>query len=635
MMIFLRRAGVTIAILLVAAGLFFRATACVKVDDPSLLPAFDAAQALPPPPKPQIEPNPERNLFFGDLHIHTALSADAYTFGVRAMPDDAYVFARGGTIEHGAGYPIRIDRPLDFAAVTDHSETIGIVRASNPDLPLTRRPLRDLLLNGTRFDIQRAWAGSITGIDTAFSRPENGIDVIRSAWKHVIEAAERHNRPGEFTSFIGYEWSSGKNRGHLHRNVIYRGSSAPDLPFSSADSPDPEGLWAALAEQSTQGMVAMSIPHNPNLSNGSAYEPNTFEGGALDANYAERRNRWERVSEILQVKGGSETHPILSTEDEFADFEIHHMRFGFGAGGTAEEELAILKGSYARAALRAGLEFSSERGFNPFRFGVIGSSDSHNASSTPNESSHHGKLPMLDGSAAIRLGTALLLRGSVLPATQWGSGGLAAIWAEENTRASLFDSLYRRETYATSGPRIALRFFGGWSLEDDLAGAEDAVARAYAQGVPMGGDLPARGGASAPRFAVWAGMDPEGAHLDRIQIVKGWVDSNGESHERIYDVAASDERTPAAGSNQVAALPSTVDLSTASYTNSVGATWLGSVWEDPDFDPLAPAFYYARVLEITTPRWSTFDAVRLGVAPPEPSTLQERAVSSAIWYSPN
>lgn len=632
---FLRRSAWVLAVFLIVFGVLFRVTACVRFEDPSLLPAFDAASALPPPDKPTVPANSDRNVFFGDLHIHTALSADAYTFGVRAMPDDAYVFARGGTIEHGAGYPIRIDRPLDFAAVTDHSETIGIVRASDADLPLRRKPLRALLLRGTRFDIQRAWAGSIASLGSSFDRPEGKVDIIRAAWNNVIDAAERHNRPGEFTAFIGYEWSSSKNRGHLHRNIIYRDGNAPDLPFSSSDSPDPEGLWAALAEQSLGGMTAMSIPHNPNLSNGSAYEPNTFDGEALDANYAERRNRWERVSEILQVKGGSETHPLLSTEDEFANFEIHHMRFGFG-GENEEEELAILKGSYARAALRTGLEFDSKAGFNPFRFGVIGSSDSHNASSTPNENAHHGKLPMLDGSAGLRLGEALLLPPGVAPAAEWGSGGLAAIWAEENTRASLFDALHRRETYATSGPRIRVRFFGGWSLQDDWVDAPDAVSKCYAEGVPMGSDLPARASdeSQAPRFAVWAAMDPDGAQLDRIQIVKGWAGANGESHERIYDVAASDGRLAASDTHRVEALGSTVDLATASYTNTLGATRLATVWEDPDFDPTVGAFYYARVLEITTPRWSTYDAVRLGIEPPEPSTLQERAVSSAIWYSP-
>ncbi len=603
-------------------------TACARVEDPLLAEEWDPARAAPPPEKPFVPASRDRNVFFGDLHIHTAFSTDAFTMGVRALPEDAYVFARGGEIGHALGYPIRLSRPLDFAAVTDHSEYMGMVRADPPDVPLVQRSIRERFLEDGRLSLTLAWFQTVTRmIDEGFSPDDpRGNLASRDAWQEVIAAAKRNDRPGIFTTFVAYEWSKGTDGGMLHRNVFYRGDEVPELPVSSIVAPEPEDLWAALEEQRTAGMDVMAIPHNGNLSDGRMYMKKTLAGEPMTREHGERRLRNEPVSEILQVKGSSETHPLLSPTDEFAGFEIHG---DIGTGGEGET-----KGSYARDALRTGLEMAHAEGFNPYRFGVIGSSDGHNASSPVEEGAHHGKLPILDGSPAIRLGRAYLLPRSLNRGGQWNGGGLAAVWAEQNTRDSLFDAMGRRETYATSGTRIVVRFFGGWNLPAELMERADFVAAVDTAGVPMGGALRARPGGAAPGFVVWALMDPEGAHLDRIQIIKGWVDEDGVSHERIFDVAASGGRVPDPASGRMAAVGSTVDVANATWTNTIGAPELRAHWRDPDFDPGAEAFYYARVLEIPTPRWSTYDAVRLGVPAPEPTSLQERAITSAIWYDP-
>jgi len=373
-------------------------------------------------------------------------------------------------------------------------------------------------------------------------------------------------------------------------------------------------------------MDNFAIPHNGNVSGGLMYDSVAFDGEAIDQSYAERRMRNEPVSEIFQVKGASETHPQLSPNDGFANFEILDTILS-GNGRMSEP-----KGSYVRDALRTGIEMAHSESFNPYRFGVIGSSDSHNASSSVEEDNYHGKLPMFDGSAGIRMGQSLRLPERLQVSRRWGAAGLAAVWAVENTREALFDAMRRKETYATSGPRIRVRFFGGWQYARDLIAHHDRVAQAEATGVPMGGTLPDQR-AGSPSFAVWALADPEGANLDRIQIIKGWVDAMGDSHERLYDIALSDEgrRDPVSGT--VSAVGNTVDVTTATYRNTIGARELSSVWSDPDFDPSQPAFYYARVLEIPTPRWTTYDAKQLEISAPEPTTIQERAVTSAIWYS--
>ncbi len=614
-------------------------SACSKVDDPSLYPLFDPAEAEPPPSKALIEYSATRNVFFGDLHVHTGLSYDAYTNGVRTLPEDAYRFMKGGTIEHGIGYPIQLSRSLDFGAVTDHGEYLGVPRYLDKESGGENK-LREVMLTGSPLRITFNFLYTIFSTMSSVEQREKtfGIagmeDVSRAAWQQIIDVAERHNDPGRFTTFIGYEWTSMPNADNLHRNVIYKTDSVPEFPFTSRDSNNPEDLWAALDKQREQGMQMFAIPHNGNVSNGRMYRSVTFNGEALSPDYAEKRLFNEPISEIMQVKGASETHPILSSDDEFADFEIYDQRLA-SDGGFSEP-----KGSYARDALRTGLELSHSEGFNPYKFGVIGSTDSHNSSSPVEENTYHGKLPLIDGTAGLRQGVTLLLPKSQNRGGRWSAMGLAAVWAEENTRASLYDAMRRKETYATSGPRMTLRFFAGWDYDDDLLSRDNAIEQAYAGGVPMGGTLPAIAGVSqaaknrSPVFAVWAAKDPQGANLDRVQIIKGWVDKVGQSHERIYDIAASDDRHFDVGLGKLTPIGNTVDITTGVYTNGIGDVQLATIWRDPDFDPAREAFYYVRVIEIPTPRYSTFDAIALGITPPEPSTIQERAISSAIWYQP-
>lgn len=616
-------------------------TSCGPVDDPSLFPAFDPAAAQPPPTKPSVAHRPTGHLLWGDLHIHTSYSTDAYTLGVKATPADAYVFARGGTIEHGAGYPIRIDRPLDFAAVTDHSEYMGVARVDDSvTLALEERSLRERLLNDGPLSLAYAMVTivrQITGLATYANSPEaRGITL--DAWQLMITTANAHYEPGVFTTLVGYEWTSMPDGQNLHRNVLYRDTNVPDMPFSSLDSGNPEDLWDALDKQRAQGKTMMAIPHNGNVSNGLMYERLQVDGSPMTPEYAAQRMRNEPLSEIMQIKGTSDTHPLLSPEDEFANFEIMSSQLSPTA------DFSEPRGSYSRDALRAGIEFSHTEGFNPYRFGVIGSSDSHNASSSVEENNHHGKLPLMDGTAGLRLGKSIFLPGSLHRSSRWGAAGLAGVWSTENTRESVYDSLARKETFATSGPRISLRFFGSFDYSPDMMQSTELLEQAYARGVPMGGTLSAshrpQSGAldsevgssvTAPVFIAWVAKDPEGANLDRLQIIKGWVDAQGASHEKIFDVSLSDERhTDANGT--VPPVGNTVDVASATYTNSIGTEQLRAFWRDPEFDPVQMAFYYARAIEIPTPRWSTYDANRLGVDAPKPTSLQERAISSAIWY---
>ena len=455
-------------------------------------PVFDPAEAAPPPPKAAVSRKAQRQLFWGDLHIHSGLSFDAYTFGVKATPDEAYIYAKGGAIEHSVGYPIQLSRPLDFAAVTDHAAFLGLPRhAERDDDVRSNDRLRRALNSRNRFKItwhmirvtQREMRANRAARDKHFSKFQ-AEGVSTRAWQQIIDAAERHNQPGVFTAFIGYEWTSMPNDENLHRNVIYRDGRAPDYPFSALDSPNPMDLWAALEEQRRAGLQMLAIPHNANLSNGRMYAKRDFNGEPLTAEYAAVAMKNEPISEILQVKGQSETHPVLSSEDEFANFEIWDQTM------SAEQLPSKPSGSYARDALRTGLEMRHSSGFNPYQFGFIGSSDGHNASAPVEEDKFHGKLPSMDGTPGLRLGTSLLSAASSEVVKKWSAMGLAAVWAKENTRASLFDAMRNRETYATSGPRIRLRFFGGWRYSQQLPNLRQRLILAYARGVPMGGVLP-------------------------------------------------------------------------------------------------------------------------------------------------
>ena len=607
---------------------------CSKIDDPSINNVL-AADYKEFPILDALPYNDNRQLFFGDLHIHTGLSTDAYIMGVRSEPNDVYRFAKGKVIKHGAGYPVQISRPLDFAAVTDHAEYMGQARIAELDVPTNTTPLPELLRNGSRLSITLAWLQSSMQMNiNGFSPDGEAINkaVNKSVWDLTIAAAQTHNQPGLFTAFIGYEWSgdAGDIMAHMHRNVIYRSDDVANIPFSSLDSNRPEDLWGFLQQQNALGKVAMAIPHNSNFSRGNMYATVDSEGKPLTAEYAAMRSRYEPISEILQIKGSSETHPLLSSEDEFANFELLGESLFTGDNGDA-----TVKGSYLRDALRVGMEFSHKEGFNPFKYGVIGSSDSHNANSPSDENNYSGKLPLLDGSAGLRTDEALFLPQGVNPVTRWSSGGLAGVWAQENTRESIFDALQRKETFATSGPRIGVRFFAGWDFSDKNFEYTDVLQQAYATGVPMGSELNSDGAERPLGFLIMAFKDPEGANLDRVQIIKAWVDPQGISHEKVYDVAAADGRSIDSATGTLAPIGNTVDSSNATYQNTIGGSSISSFWSDPDFNSMLEAFYYVRVLEIPTPRWSTFDAVKLGTQPMQPESIQERAITSAIWYVPS
>ena len=628
----LQAGGIVIKLLglVILAALVAAYAILPPIDDPSL--------EGPDLARPVVAETPsadsERRVYWGDLHIHTSLSSDAFTMGVRAVPDDVYRFAKGKTIEHGAGYPVTIVRPLDFAAVTDHAEYLGQARLSGLDVPTTRQRLADLLSNENRLTVTQAWWEIMSLIrENGFKLDLDGVDpaINKSAWEEIVAAAEQHYEPGVFTTFPGWEWSAdaGDVGTHLHRNVIYGGDDLPEIPFSSIDGPTPPDLWAFLRSERENGRRVMAIPHNPNLSEGLAYRITGSSGERITELSPDDRSILEPISEILQIKGSSDTHPLLSSLDEFADFEIA------GTVPGREMTLTSVKGAYARDALRGGISMAHSEGFNPLKFGVIGSSDSHNATSPSDEKGYTGKLPMMDGSAGLRTGAAGIGLDKMTPARQWGSGGLAAVWAPENTREALFGAMQRRETFATSGPRITVSLFGGWAFPDGTATAADVDTLGRAHGVPMGGDLPlAPDGGVAPEFIAVAQRDPLGANLDRIQMIKGWVDADGISHEAIFDLAWSDDRGIEEDTRKLAPLGSTVDPQTATYTNDIGAAQLTAQWRDPHFDAKQEAFYYLRVLEIPTPRWSTYDALQLGIKPMAPVAIQERAISSAIWYQP-
>ncbi|MBA4748910.1 MAG: DUF3604 domain-containing protein [Sphingopyxis sp.] len=586
-------------------------------------------------------------VLWGDTHLHTSNSIDAFGFGVRLDPEAALRFASGEEVTATQGLKAQLDRPLDFLVIADHSDGLGATRRLY-DAP--RLLIRDPQLRKWHDMMHESPEGSLRVTAEIIDRaarndlPEGMRDLAaneegtRSIWKSSAEIVERYNVPGKFTAFHGFEWTSMPGGNNLHRVVMFRDGYAEairTLPFGSQPPLDKvEKLYDYMDryEQVTGGK-ALAIPHNSNLSNGLMFELTGPDGGPMTAAFARRRAAREPIVEVTQIKGDSEAHPFLSPNDEFAGFGVKGWELG-NLPMTATKTPDMFAGEYAREALKRGLAIEARTGVNPYKFGMIGATDSHTALATGDEDNFFGKHSGSEPNAK-RAGAAQNL-GTNEGRFGWHylAGGYAAVWATANTRSAIFDAMLRREVYATTGPRMTVRFFGGWDFSAaDLA--KDWVAAGYARGVPMGGDLKA--GQGAPRFIVSALKDPMGANLDRVQVVKGWYGADGQMNERVYDVIWSDTdtRQPGAG-GKLPPVGNTVDIAKASYTNSIGAPELQTVWTDPDFDPAERAFYYVRVIEIPTPRWVLFDALRYGakLLPGTELVAQERAYTSPIWYRP-
>jgi hypothetical protein len=613
---------------------------------------------------PYIDRDYPENVYWGDTHVHTYLSADAYGLGTRTTPDEAYRFAKGETIRATGGDDVTIRRPLDFLMVADHAANLGVLPAlvggdqrllssekgqelAKVRADLSARPaLRDVLRAKTldEYNAGSAALGKVGG--------DYGIDeeFKREAWQNVVTVAERHNNPGKFTTFAGYEYSPAG----LHRNVLFAGGPTETLKtrlFSKFDSGNPEDLWAFLeAYRETTGSDVISIPHNSNVSRGNMFMSVTYEGKPISPDYARIRSSIEPLMEVTQIKGDSETHPLNSPDDEFADHEpwkvplrwtvpaeaAWRINRAFKSAMDSRSEEEITRGSYARSALQTGLDIEAKVGVNPYKFGMIGSTDAHTGIASVDEDNFWGKMGNVEPSR-------------YRAATQafYSSSGYAAVWAQENTREAIFAAMKRREVYATTGPRISLRFFAGWNFTADHAQQPDIAQVGYSLGVPMGGDLiqSEETKNKAPTFLMRATKDPDGANLDRVQIIKGWRDGNGELQEKVYDVAFSANGNSDNGKSEdrnlgnngvLPSLGSTVNLNDASYLNTIGSPELSTTWSDPDFNGSEPAVYYVRVLQIPTPRWTVYDAKFYQQELPQdsPLVIEERAYSSPIWYTP-
>ena len=632
-------------------------------------------------------PNKDRNPYYGDLHVHTKYSFDAYVFGVTASPDDAYRYAKGAAVKHPLGYEMKLREPLDFYAVTDHGFYMGMIQAyADTSTDISQNDFAEPFHNLNRLDnLTVESAGERSNIFSSvlgatiikpypdwhpnllkayFSRNTQGAlrsfdyDIHKSAWADVARSANEHNDPGNFTTFIGYEFTTSTDieGGNLHRNVIFESSKASIRPWTRIDSINPEDLWTWQDRLREKGVDTISMPHNSNGSNGQMFEMESFKGNALDVEYAEKRMRNEPLVEITQVKGTSETHPLLSPDDEWADFEIMDVRVG-----SRPPTYSKPSGSYVREAYLNGLTLEFTKQGNPYKFGLIGSSDTHVVASSLDESNYWSKVGLLDGDPENRgsvplkeenvarleeymrafnqpISTVTLEQGEYANTgfTQWGASGLAAAWAEENTRESLFAAFRRKETFATTGPRISVRFFGGYNLSSIDLNSESLVSEAYSKGVTMGADL-LNNDDQIPEFIVWALRDMNSAPLQRIQIIKGWIDMNsGRPKEKVFDVACSDGLEPDPITNRCPDNGARVNINDCSITSNVGSSELKTVWKDPEFKVDDKAFYYVRVLENPTCRWSTWDAIKSGFKPRQGlhETIQERAWSSPIWYIP-
>jgi hypothetical protein len=582
---------------------------------------------------------------WGDSHLHTDISMDAGAFGNRLGLDAAYQFARGEEVTSSSGIPARLSRPLDWLVVADHSDNMGFF----PDM-IGGAP--HILKDPTGRDwYERINRGEGVGVALEliglFSQGEFPEALIykpdsapyKSAWARTVAAAERYNDPGTFTAFIGYEWTSLVEGNNMHRVVVYRdnaergGQMVPYTTIAPEGSTNPRDLWKWLDsyEKNTGGDV-LAIAHNGNLANGIMFPlREQYDGRKLDDDYVTERARWEPLYEATQSKGDGETHPFLSPNDEFADYETWDIGNLDVSEAKTEDMLA---GEYAREALKRGLAIEARLGVNPYKFGMIGSTDSHTSLATAQEDNFFGKHSGAEPSPVRMSHPFMENDNGTIMGWQQVASGLAAVWARENTRESIFDAMERKETYATTGSRMMVRFFGGWDYTEQDLGSRQIAFAGYSKGVPMGGDLAAAEGKDAPIFMVYALRDPIGANLDRIQIVKGWMDGR-ELKEQVYDVVWAGERAVDAD-GKLEPVGNTVDVANANWTNTIGSSELARVWKDPDFDPDQQAFYYARVLEIPTPRWSTIDAFRYNVPIPEgaPTSTQERAYTSPIWYSP-
>jgi hypothetical protein len=608
-------------------------------------------QDAPPPTKEQVKYSPypsksfPNNVYFGDTHLHTSYSTDAGMTGTKLGPEEALRFARGEKVMSNHGLPARLIRPLDFVVVADHAENLGMapmIASSDPLLLKNKfgKKVHDLTKAGKGFEAYELWlAGGIAAKD-----PVGDAKMQQTAWQHIIEANEKYNEPGLFTALIGFEWSSSPDGNNLHRNVIFRDNkdkTGQIIPISLYDTQDPEKLWEWMAtyEKKTGGKV-LAIPHNGNLSNGLMFDDVTLTAKKpIDRDYAERRMRWEPLYEVTQIKGDGEAHSLFSPDDKFADFETWDR----GSFGKESKTKKMLPREYAREAYKRGLAYDSKLGVNPFKFGMIGSSDSHTGLATTREDNFFGKVADLEPSAGpVRFQEVIAGRANPDPKAkssgyQTSASGLAAVWARENTREAIWDAMARKEVYATTGTRLRVRVFGGWDFAVSDLQLSDFAENGYAKGVPMGGDLKAAPKGKAPRFLVRALRDVDGANLDRVQIVKGWLDKDGKTVEKVYDIAVSGGRKIDADGRSMEPVGNTVNVKKATYTNSIGAAGMHAYWQDPDFDPKQRAFYYVRVIEIPTPRWTTYDAKVFGVKLPKgvPTAIQDRAYTSPIWYTPS
>lgn len=603
-------------------------TSCKDTEATVKKPESLGGVSLSQPTTEASAPNPLRNAYFGDLHLHTSYSMDAFAFGTRTTPEDSFRYAMGEPVEYFGKMWKRM-APLDFLAVTDHAEYLGVVRETiNPNGPFAKSEWYTVMTSSDPKVSGEAFQKLLGSTMANKPLPEfNDPKLVRSAWENYAAIPDKYNQPGKFTSFVGFEWTSMPQGQNLHRCVIFA-DKGPAMPYTAFESVDPEDLWRYLDGQRKQGLQVIAVPHNGNVSNGLMFDTRDLSGKPLTREYAERRMANEPLAEIIQAKGQSDTDPALSPNDEFADFEI--WKYLLDGSGVAKSAT----GSYLRQAYGVGQELQAKIGANPFKYGIEAGTDFHSGIDSTEPSNYAGSHGNQDSDPRKVITATKSVVGE--PPTALSSGGLTGVWAEENTRESIFSAFKRKETFGTSGVRIKVRMFASWNYPRGMTKKVDWLKAAYNKGVPMGGDLPVHAGAAGPRFVVHAVKDPLSGNLDRIQIIKVET-KNGKSQQKIFDVVWSGDRQPDPKTGKIPAVGNTVDVKTATYTNSIGAVELLGEWTDPSFDPNAYATYYARVLEIPTPRWSTYWAAKLNLPPNPtvPAAVQQRAWTSPIWYVPS